>query len=46
MLPEQKEHRAVIASDLLHIATNEPEFLNKVINRHESRVYRLETKAQ
>ena len=31
LLPEQKEHRAAVASDLIQIAPNEPEFLEKVI---------------
>ena len=27
LLPEQKEHRAAVANDLIQIATNEPDFL-------------------
>lgn len=30
-LPEQKEHRAAVANDLLQTASNEPDFLKKVI---------------
>ena len=31
LLPEQKEHRAAVANDLIQTATNEPDFLKKVI---------------
>ena len=31
LLPEQKEHCAAVANDLIQIATNEPDFLKKVI---------------
>ena len=31
LLPEQKEHRAVVANDLIQTATNEPDFLKRVI---------------
>ena len=31
LLPEQKEHRAATANDLIQTATNEPDFLKKVI---------------
>ena len=46
--PEQKEHRAAVANDLIQTATNEPDFLKKVITRDESGVYSYdpETKAQ
>ena len=27
LLPEQKEHRAAVANDLIQTATNEPDFL-------------------
>ena len=48
LLPKQKEHRVAIASDLIHISNDEPDFLKKVITRDESWVYGsdLETKAQ
>ena len=48
LLPEQKGHRAIVANDLIQTATNEPDFLKKVITRDESWVYSsdLETKAQ
>ena len=36
LLPEQKEHRAAVASDLIQTTTNEPDFLSKVITRDES----------
>ena len=31
LLPEQKEHGAAVATDLIQTATNEPDFLKKVI---------------
>ena len=31
LLPEQKEHGAAVAIDLIPTATNEPDFLKKVI---------------
>ena len=31
LLPEQKEHRATVANDLIQNATSEPDFLRKVI---------------
>ena len=48
LLPEQKEHRAAVANDLIQNATNEPDFLKKVITGDESWVYGydLEMKAQ
>ena len=48
LLADQKEHRAAVANDLIQTATNEPDFLKKVITRDESWVYgyELETKAQ
>ena len=39
LLPEQKEHCAAVANDLIQTATNEPDFLKKVVTRHESWVY-------
>ena len=47
LLPEQKEHRAAVANDLIQTATNEPDFLKKVITGDESWVYGydLETKS-
>ena len=35
LLPEQKEHHAAVANDLIQTATNEPDFLKKVITRDE-----------
>ena len=46
LLPEEKEHCAAVANDLIQITVNEPDFLKKVITRDESWVYNLETKAQ
>ena len=31
LLPEQKEHRAAVANDLIQTATDEPDFLKKVM---------------
>ena len=42
LLPEQKEHRATVANDLIQTATNEPDFLKKVITRDELWVYSYE----
>ena len=39
LLPEQKEHGAAVANELIQTATNEPDFLKKVINRDEPWVY-------
>ena len=48
LLPEQKEHRAAVANDLMQTTTHEPDLLKKVITRNESWVYGydLEAKAQ
>ena len=48
VLPEQKEHCATVANDLIQTATSEPDFLKKVITRDKSWVsgYDLETKTQ
>ena len=48
LLPEQKGHRAIVANDLIQTATNEPDFLEKVMTGDESCVYSydLEMKAQ
>ena len=50
LLPEQKEHRAAVANDLIQTATNEPDFPKKVITKGESWVctqeYDPETKTQ
>ena len=35
-LPEQKEHRATVANDLIQTATNDPDFLKKFITGDES----------
>ena len=39
LLPEQKEHRAAVANDLIQTATNELDVLKKVITGDESWVY-------
>ena len=31
LLPEQKEHRAAVADDLIQTSTNEPDFLQRVV---------------
>ena len=36
LLPEQKEHRAAVANDLIETSTNEPDFLKKVMTGYES----------
>ena len=48
LLPEQKKHRAAVANDLVQTATNEPDFLKKVITGDEWWVYSCapEVKAQ
>ena len=48
LLPEEKERHAAVANDLIQTATNEPDFLKKLITRDESLVYSYdpETKAQ
>ena len=35
LLPKQKEHHAPVANDLIQTATNEPNFLKKVITGDE-----------
>ena len=47
LLPEQKEHCAAVAKDLIQTTTNEPDFLKKVITRDEWWIYGYdpETKA-
>ena len=35
LLPEQKEHHAAFANDLIQTSTNEPDFLKKVITGDE-----------
>ena len=46
--PEQKEHGASVANDLIQTANDKPDFLMKVITRGESWVYGCDpvTKAQ
>ena len=39
LLPEQKEHCAAGANDVIQMATNEPEFLKNAITRDESWIY-------
>ena len=48
LLPEQKEHGAAVATDLIQTATNEPDFLKKVITGDEQWAYSYdpESKAQ
>ena len=48
LLPEQEEHGAAVANDLIQTATNEPDFLKKVITGGGLWVYDydLERKAQ
>ena len=47
-VPEQKEHHAVVANDLIQTPPNEPDFLKKVITRDALWVCACdpETKAQ
>ena len=35
LLPEQKEHHAAVANDLIQTPTNEPDFLKKAMTRDE-----------
>ena len=44
LLPEQKEHRVAVVNHLVQTATNEPDFLKKVITGDESWVCDLEQK--
>ena len=48
LLPEEKEHHAAVANDLIQTTTNEPDFLKKVITGDESSIYSKdpETKTQ
>ena len=48
LLPEQKEHPAAVANELIQTTINEPGFLKKVLVRDEWWVYSYnpETKAQ
>ena len=39
LLPEQKEHRAIVANDFIQTATNEPNFLKKSTTRDGLWVY-------
>ena len=39
LLPQQTEHCAAVAKDLIQTATNEPDFLKKVITGDEQWVY-------
>ena len=41
LLPEQKEHHAAFANDLIQTPTNEPDFLEKVTTGDESWVYAI-----
>ena len=42
LLPEQKEHCATVANDVIQTATNEPDFLKKVTTGDELWVYNYE----
>ena len=46
LLPEQKEHRAAVANDLFQTATNEPDFLKKVLTRDEWWVYHCDSETK
>ena len=46
LLLEQKEHRAAIANDLIQTATNEPDFLKKVITEDELWAYGYDPKTR
>ena len=48
LLPEQKEYHNAVANDLIQTATNEPDFLKKIVTGDELWVYGYdqETKAQ
>ena len=48
LLPQHKEYRDAVANDLIQIATNEPDFLKKLITGDEWWVYSYdpEMKAQ
>ena len=46
LLPEQKEHRAAVAHDLIQTANNAPDFLRKFITGRESCLYGYEPKAR
>ena len=48
LLPEQKGHHVAVANELIQIATNEPDFLKKIITGDKWWVYGydLEMKAQ
>ena len=48
LLPEQKEHCAAVANNLIQTATNEQGFLKKIITGDDSWIYSCdpETKAQ
>ena len=39
LLPEQKEHCAAGANDVIQMATNEPDFLKNVTTRDKSWIY-------
>ena len=46
LLPEQEEHHAAVANDLIQTATNEPDFLKKVITGDELWVYGYDLETQ
>ena len=46
LLPEQKEYHAAVANDLIWTATNEPEFLKKVITSDGLWVYGYDSEAK
>ena len=46
LLSEQEEHCAAVASDLIQTATDEPDFLQKVVTRDKSWVYGCDPKTK
>ena len=46
LLPEEKEYRAAVSNDLIQTATNEQDFLKKVITRDELWVYGYDTETK
>ena len=42
LLPEQQEHHAAVANDLIQTATNEPDFLKKFITLKETEAHLLQ----
>ena len=44
LLPEQKEHHTAVTNGLIQTATNEPDFLKKIITGDELSVYGYDPK--